>query len=233
MTSSEAPQGCLGAARRQKNDFEPPKGSFFNPCYTSFSWIRRACENVCRSVREKRLYQTNTEKHMVLHLKQVLRKNTFRQEQVRKRCIQRLAEQNARLGQSSRNIGPSWSGLGPSWDCLGRSWGPFEAYLNRSCSVFGLSWRRLGRSCEPKHDVAGKTIWRSRANHAEISATQTGSRGKTIFLRRQRIRFSLSSFRVCFSSRFQSGVLLVRTGVHLRSGSRTDIRTQVRNHACT
>ena len=155
--------------------FEPQKGSLFNPCYTIFSWIRRAFENVCRSVRAKRLYQTNTEKHMVLHLKHVLRKNTFRQEQVRKRCIQRLAKQNARLGQSSRNIGPSWSVLGPSWDCLGRSWGPFEAFLKRSCNVFGLSWRRLGRSSEPKHDVAGKTVWESRGNHAQITGNQRTS----------------------------------------------------------
>ena len=122
---------------------------------------------MCRSVRAKRLYQTNTEKHMVLHLKHVLRKNTFREEQVRKRCIQRLAIENARLGQSSRNIGPSWSVLGPSWDYLGRSWGPFEAFLKRSCNVFGLSWRRLGRSSEPKHDVAGKTVWKSRGNHCK------------------------------------------------------------------
>ena len=130
---------------------------------------------MCRSVRAKRLYQTNTEKHKVLHLKHVLRKNTFRQEQVRKRCIQRLAKQNARLGQSSRNIGPPWSDLGPSWDCLGLSWGPFEAFLKRSCSVFGLSWKRLRRTLEPKHDVAGGTVWKSRANHAQISANQRTS----------------------------------------------------------
>ena len=83
---------------------------------------------------------------------------------MRKRCIQRLAKQNDRLGQSSRNIGPSWNDLRPSWDCLGRSWGPFEAFLKRSCSVFGLSWKRLGQFSQPKHDVAGKTVWKSRGN---------------------------------------------------------------------
>ena len=54
--------------------------------------------------------------------------------------------------------------LGRPGTVLGRSWGPFEAFLKRSCSVFGLSWKRLERSCEPKHDVAGKTIWKSRGN---------------------------------------------------------------------
>ena len=52
-----ASEGCLAAVRRRKNDYEPQKGSLFNPCHASFSLIRSAFENVCRSVRAKRLYQ--------------------------------------------------------------------------------------------------------------------------------------------------------------------------------
>ena len=113
---------------------------------------------------------------------------------MRKRCVQRLSKQSARLGRSSRNLGPSWGGLGT---VLERSWAPLEAFLERSCGVFGLSWRRFGRFCGPKHDVVGQTVCNSRATQrksAGISATQTGSGGKTIFLRRHRIRSSLAIY---------------------------------------
>jgi hypothetical protein len=68
--------------------------------------------------------------------------------------------------------------LGRLGTVLERSWGPLEAFLERSCGVFGLSWKRFGRSCGPKHDVVGQTVWNSRGpqrTSADLSATQRKS----------------------------------------------------------